>query len=152
MSATKKSIVDSADPTLHQIPIAGQNIISDVQKAAKIEIHPANSEPTTEKFSETVEALDTHLCNEHLEQKANLIGENISGIMQGKSLNNFLFEYYGFRIEAVDNLINDKLPLSNSLEATGTNNWIRSLEALKVEMTQNIGTAMDKLMGRGGKP
>ena len=67
--------------------------------------------------------IDNILMNSNRKKKSNLLGENVKGIIIANWFNTFLVKSLGeeFRLEILDDLINDKLTYIISMDKTGLN-------------------------------
>lgn len=69
-------------------------------------------------------------------QKSILTYENLDALMRMRSANAYLRKYFGFRIEAWDLLIEDKLEYIISVNARGREDIIRTIQAMRESVVQ----------------
>ena len=92
-----------------------------------------------EKMREIIDALHETGFVEEIEQKSNLISDNVKGIVQIRVSNATLYNRFGIRIETRDHLCDSKLRVVRSREGDGMKKMIETYKALKSEMNMMPG-------------
>ena len=112
---------------------------------------PDLTQPEPEKVSEMVSEIDRILSLKTQDQKSNLISMNIKGINRAESMQNYLENYYGFRIGVLDALVDKKISIVKSREGWGVGKALEGLKTLQSHIETNIGgaaTPLDTLVGK----
>lgn len=98
--------------------------------------------------SDIIPALDKALNAENFYAKSNLTNRNLRGILKAYSFQDYLFNRYGFRISALDALIEAKRQNVLSVDGVGRRQVIEMIQkgTVKVEAKSGVDI-LDRLMG-----
>ena len=106
----------------------------------------------TEKASEIVKEVDSIFTGKTKEQKSNIVSINVRGINRAMAFQSYMEDYYGFRINSLDTLIESKLLVVKSRDGWGTDKLTQLMSTLQSKVETNIGmpqaSAVDKLAGK----
>ena len=92
-----------------------------------------------EKMREIIDALREAGFIEEIEQKSNIISDNVKGIVQIHVNNATLYDRFGIRCNVRDRLCDSKLRVVKSREGYGMDKLEAILKALKSEMNMMPG-------------
>ena len=105
-----------------------------------------------EKASEIVKEVDSIFTGKTKEQKSNIVSINVRGINRATAFQAYMEDYYGFRINALDALIESKLLVVKSRDGWGTEKLTQLMSTLQSKIETNIGmpqaSVTDKLAGK----
>jgi hypothetical protein len=105
-------------------------------------------------FSAIIQKINDSLANMDFNQKSNIIGDNLTGVLQAMELNNFIEIRLGkeFRIESLDTLIHNKLRYVMSVDNKGTANLLKALGMLQPNIISQMPvTLQERLLGDNPK-
>ena len=92
-----------------------------------------------EKMREIIDALREAGFIEEIEQKSNIISDNVKGIVQIQVSNSTLYNRFGIRVQTRDQLCDSKLRVVKSRDGYGMAKLESILKALKSEMNMMPG-------------
>jgi hypothetical protein len=100
-------------------------------------------------FESLFKMLNIILSEKQLEQKSRLTERNIHGIIKALAWNKYLADTYGFVIEPLNKLVEDKLVYIISLDGEGRKEIIEIVRAIRAELEgHNIETVGNRLLYR----
>jgi hypothetical protein len=106
---------------------------------------------TPVNIKEIYTEIENILMEVHKEKKSNLIGDNVKGIIIANWFNTFLERSFGgkeFRLDILDELIDDKLTYIISLDKTGLTELLKGISSLSPQITALMPpTLIEKLSG-----
>lgn len=98
--------------------------------------------------------IENILMEVHKEKKSNLMGDNVKGIIIANWFNTFLERSLGgkeFRLDILDELIDDKLTYIISLDKTGLTELLKGIASLSPQITSIMPpTLIERMTGISG--
>lgn len=149
MTAKKKIIKKEIEETEEFIPKLTTQLDNSMEGDSSITMeNPVNLK---EVFTE----IENILMNINRPKKSNLIGDNVKGIIIALWFNSFFEQTLGkeFRLEILDDLINNKLSYIMSVDKIGSENLLRGISSLSPQITSIMPpTLLERFTGLEQNP
>ena len=141
MTRKKPEIIQDEDEPLTKLTAQLDNSIDNSEMSLD---NPVN-------VKEIYTEIDNILMNSNRKKKSNLIGDNVKGIIIANWFNTFLERTLGgkeFRLDILDELINDKLTFIISMDKTGLNELGKGIASLSPQITSIMApNLIEKMTG-----
>ena len=95
-----------------------------------------NDKPEVNTLQDTIKQLSTELFVKNPKKTSNLSYDNINGIIRAMSINDYMEASYGYRFNALDAVVREKLALVSSHDGKGTKDLIEIVKSIQASFEQ----------------